>query len=200
MELVEHGGELRNGLGEMVDVEPEHVYPLAKGADLGRVGFDGPSRRVLVTHRRLGEDTRGLEARSPRLWDYLTRHAGAFAARRSKVYERRPPFSMFGIGAYTFSAWKVAVSGLHKEARFRAVGPVDGKPVLFDDTCYFLPVDHPDEADRILGLLDTTMARTLIASIRFHDAKRPITKGLLSRIDLDALGGFCPLATAIGVE
>ncbi len=200
MELVAHDGTLRNGLGEAVDVEPEHVYPLAKGADLGRLDFEGPSRQVIVTHRRLGEETRALETEAPRLWAYLVRHAGAFAARRSKVYDGRPPFAMFGIGAYTFAPFKVAVSGLHKEARFRVVGPVNGRPVLFDDTCYFLPLENRAEAERLLHLLDGPMARGLINSMRFPDAKRPITKGLLSRIDLDAMAGRRLLATAVGVE
>lgn len=198
MELVESDGATRNGLGEVVDVEPDRVYPLVKGSDLGRAAVSRPTRRVLVTQRHLGEDTRDLEATSPRLWAYLVRHAGVFAARRSKVYAGRPPFAMFGIGDYTFAPWKVAVSGLNKRATFRAIGPADGRPVLLDDTCYLLPVENEAEAARVAGLLNGPDARALIAALTFPDAKRPITKAVLSRIDLDALARGRPLATTLG--
>ncbi len=89
MELAREGdtGTLRNRLGEPVDVEPDHVYPLLKGADLAVPAARRPARAVVVTQRRLGEDTRPLEATAPRLWAYLQAHAAAFARRRSSIYE-----------------------------------------------------------------------------------------------------------------
>ncbi len=141
MELTGVDGRWRNGLGEAVDVEPDRVYPLLKGADLARSSH--PAGGVIVTQHRLGEDTNDLAASAPRLWSYLQGNSAAFAARRSKVYEGRPPFAMFGVGDYAFAPHKVAVAGLHKSPRFHAIGPVDGRPVLLDDTCYFLAVQTP---------------------------------------------------------
>lgn len=186
MELIERNGGWINGRGETVDVEPEHVYPLAKGADLARP-LPRPSRGVVVTQHRLGEDTTSLLDRAPRLWAYLKAHADALAARRSKVYEGRQPFAMFGVGDYSFAPHKVAVSGLHKTPRFRAIGPVGGRPVLLDDTSYFLPCDDAHEADRLAARLNGPVARSLLASLCFADAKRPVTKAILQRIDLDRL-------------
>ena len=59
--------------------------------------------------------------------------------RASAVYRNQPRFSIFGVGPYTFCKWKVMVSGFYKSWRFVAVGPVENRPVLCDDTCYFLP-------------------------------------------------------------
>ncbi len=178
----------RNGRGESVDVESEHIYPLLKGADLARPN-DAPGRGVIVTQRRLGEDTNRHASTSPRLWSYLQSHADAFAARRSKVYDGRPPFAMFGVGDYTFAPHKVAVSGLHKAPRFRAIGPVGGRPVLLDDTCYFLPCGSAREARRLAARLNGPVSRSLLASLCFADAKRPVTKAILQRIDVDRLPG-----------
>ena len=186
MELVERDGRWVNGRGETVEVEPDQIYPLLKGTDLARPTHR-PSRGVIVTQHRLGEDTTRLADRAPRLWAYLQGHADAFAARRSKVYEGRPPFAMFGVGDYAFAPHKVAVSGLHKSPKFRAIGPVDGRPVLLDDTCYFLPCDSAREADRLAARLNGPAARKLLASLLFDDAKRPVTKAILQRIDLDRL-------------
>jgi hypothetical protein len=177
----------RNGLGEEVDVEPEFLYPLHKGSDLTRPRTERPCRWVILTQRRLGEPTEDLEPRAPRLWAYLNRHAGRFAARRSSIYRCQPLFAVFGIGPYSFSPWKVAVSGLHRPARFQAVGPVGGRPVLLDDTCYLLACDSAAEAAVLTALCRDPAVPGLIATLGFPGAKRPVTKGLLQRLDLSAI-------------
>ena len=65
----------RNGLGDQVEVEPEFVYPLLKGADLRRAPARRPRCAVIITQTRLGQDTAEIEHRSPQLWRYLQRHA-----------------------------------------------------------------------------------------------------------------------------
>ncbi len=114
---------------------------------------------------------------------------------RSKVYDGRPPFSIFGVGDYAFAPHKVAVAGLHKGSRFRAIGPVGGRPVLLDDTCYFLPCESQREARRIARALNGAAAQSLLKSLCFADAKRPVTKAILSRIDLDQLTARRPVVT-----
>lgn len=188
MELVRADGDgLRNRLGEPVDVEPEFVYPLLKGADLDRSVPDDVRRSVIVTQTRIGDDTRRLEAEAPRLFAYLQAHADAFAKRKSSIYRGQPPFSLFGIGPYSFAPYKVAVSGLHRTPRFRAVGPVGGRPVMLDDTCYFLPCTTAAEAALVSVLLNDTSALGLLTSLIFPGAKRPVTKRILRRLDLKAI-------------
>jgi hypothetical protein len=188
MELARGGdsGTLRNRLGEDVDVEPEYVYPLLKGADL--IGpRRRPGRAVIVTQAKIGQDTRHLEESAPRLWAYLRSHGAAFENRRSSIYRGQPPFAMFGVGPYSFAPYKVAVSGLHKAPAFRAVGPDGGRPVMLDDTGYFLPCRSPEQAAMLSAMLNDPEALGLINALTFRDAKRPITKALLQRIDLSAL-------------
>lgn len=59
------------------------------------------------------------------------------------IYRGKPRFSVFGVGDYTFAPWKVAVSGFYQVPRFVKVGPMGGKPVVFDDT-----VSYPGGATR----------------------------------------------------
>ena len=180
-----NGGGWRNGLGEFVDVEPEWSFPLMKGSDIyaGRE----PSRRVLVTQRSLGEDPGVLHHLAPKLWSYLNDHQEYLAARKSSVYRSRPKFSMFGIGPYTFSPWKVAVCSLWKETRFRVLPPSGGQPVLCDDTSYFLPCDNAEQAAIVAATLHSEPAKNLLKSLVFVDAKRVVTKKLLQRVDLYAI-------------
>ena len=188
MELTRSGDGLdRNKLEEVVDVEGAFVYPLLKATDLAGSRTARPSRSVLVTQRRLGEDTRTLERRAPRLWAYLVAHSGTFERRKSSIYRGRPPFAMFGVGDYSFAPYKVAISGLHKAPRFRLVGPVDGRPTMLDDTCYFLPCRTLEQASLIEETLNGPVALRLIRALAFRDAKRPVTKALLQRVDLKAI-------------
>ena len=185
----EPDGTLRNGLGEAVDVEADHVYPLLKATDLAGAVRPRRGRSVLVPQRRLGEDTRSLEQTSARLWAYLVGHSARFERRKSSIYRGRPPFSLFGVGDYSFAPYKVAISGLHKSPRFRAVGPVNGRPVMIDDTGYFLPCRTPEQAATLASALNGPEAADLLRGLTFPGAKRPITKALLRRIDLPALLG-----------
>ncbi len=180
-------GRLVNGLGESVDVEAGFVYPLLKGADLRRPASDRPRRAAIVTQRRIGEDTSRLECEAPRLWRYLASHAARFDRRRSSIYRGRPTFSLFGVGPYSFAPHKVAVSGLYRSPSFRAIGPRDGQPSVFDDTCYFVACDTAAEAAAVSAVCNDPIAIELLGALSFAGVKRPVTKALLRRLDLRAI-------------
>jgi methylase of polypeptide subunit release factors len=183
-------GQLSNRTGEILDVEQEFVYPLIKGGDLALARESAPAnpeRAVLVTQQRIGEDTMPLAELAPRLWSYLQAHSAAFSKRRSSIYRGQPPFAMFGIGPYSFAPYKVAIGALHKEPRFKALGPRAGQPMILDDTCYFLPCSRAPEAAVLTALCNDPITVAFLRSASFKSAKRPVTKALLQRIDFEAL-------------
>lgn len=175
-----------NQAGEAVDVEDDFVFPLIKAGDV-RLTDERPRRAVIVPHRGLGESMEHLPRTAPRLWNYLQLHREVFDRRKSSIYRGKQPFSIFGVGPYSFAPYKVIVSGLHKTPGFIVVGPRDGKPFVCDDTCYMLPFHSAPEAACVATALNHEIARQFLSSIVFWDAKRPITKALLKRISLDAL-------------
>jgi hypothetical protein len=189
MELSERDGELVNGLGERVAIERDFVYPLRKSSELGQA----PSERrfVLVTQARLGEDTAVIRERAPATWRYLERHAAAFTARKSRIYRGQPPFAMFGVGPYTFAPHKVAISALHKRLLFRALAPVEGRPVVLDDTAYFVPCASSVEAARLERALASPLAHAFLEARIFWDDMRPINKGVLGALSLERLLEAC---------
>ncbi len=178
---------LHNKLGETVCVEAEYVYPLIKSTALFHRRTTQIDRRVIIPQRNIGKDTSNLVEQAPKLWAYLQAHRSAFDARKSSIYRNRAEFSIFGIGDYSFAPYKVAISGLHKTPHFSPVGQFDGRPVMFDDTCYFLPCHSPRQAALLSSLLNHPLCQLFLASVMFKDAKRPITKKLLQRIDLKQL-------------
>ena len=64
---------------------------------------------------------------------------------------------------------------------------MDGKPVVLDDTCYFLPCDSEQQARELTALLNSEPARRFFTAFVFWDSKRPITIDLLQRLDLSKL-------------
>ncbi len=186
MELSHDGDAWKNGLGERVVIEEAFVFPMLKGSDLANGRLE-PRRRVIVPQATLGQDTSGLRTRAPSAWAYLTAHGALLEARKSSIYRGRPAFSIFGVGEYAFAPWKVAISGLYKRLAFEVIGPYGGRPVLFDDTCYFLPFDTEVDARRAARVLASPSAREFFEARIFWDAKRPITKGVLQTLDLARL-------------
>jgi hypothetical protein len=177
---------LQNKLNETVDLEPDLLFPLLKCSDLAN-GRTEAERLVLVPQRRVGDDTSHICKTAPRTWDYLVSHRKLFEARKSSIYANRSPFAVFGIGEYSFAPWKVAISGLHKTPRFVWVGPFHGKPVFFDDACYFLPFQNEDEAKVVTNIRNSEPCLNFISSLLFEDSKRPITVELLQRLNLSAI-------------
>ena len=58
---------------------------------------------------------------------------------------------------------------------------------MLDDTCYFIACNSAEQTAFLTALLNDPLCLELIQSIAFLDAKRPITKKLLQRINLRAL-------------
>lgn len=186
---------LVNGLGEPVDVEPDCLYPLLKSADVAR-GADRARRVLLLPQRRLGEDPATLARTAPRAWAYLDRHRARLDGRKSSIYTGRPPFSVFGVGDYSFAPYKVAIAGLYKRLTFTLVGPVGGRPVLLDDTCYFLAFDDRRAALAAHARLSSDDTRAFFEARIFWDAKRPITQALLRQLALDVSDGDALVRTS----
>lgn len=189
MELRKQEGRYRNGLGETVDLEDEYLYPMLKSSDIANATAAGPRRWMLVTQRTMAEPTHQIQKQAPKTWQYLQNHADLLDRRASSIYRNRPRFAVFGVGDYSFSPWKVAISGFYKRFSFKLVAPVAGKPVVLDDTCYFLSCRSEEEARYIERLLNSETARGFFSAFVFWDAKRPITLDLLRRLDLLALAG-----------
>jgi hypothetical protein len=187
MELHRVGQGLWNGLGEAVNIEPDFVYPMFKGSDLARDGLTPPSRFMIVTQQEPGQDTGQIGRIAPQTWEYLSKHAGMLDGRASSIYRKRPRFSVFGVGPYTFAPWKVAICAMYKRFSFKVVGSYEHKPIVLDDTCYHLPCQTQPEAELLGGILSHDVAKEFFGAFVFWDAKRPITVDILARLDVIAL-------------
>lgn len=187
-ELTKQGkGYYKNGYNEDVFIEEELVFPLYKSSDVGNGELRDKNRYILVTQKKVSEPTDWIEDALPLTWEYLTRHSAQLDKRGSSIYKNKPRFSLFGIGEYTFSPWKVAISGMYKGLNFKKVGPKEGKPSLFDDTVNFVSCSSEDEASFVLSLLKSPEVTDFLESQVFWEDKRPITIELLKKLSIQEL-------------
>ena len=183
MEFTLRGQQYTNRNRESLHLESDFLFPLLKSSDIAN-GKTSPTRYVLVTQRRPSDVTSIIETLAPKTWAYLERHSTVLDNRKSIIYKKRPRFSIFGVGDYTFSPWKVAVSGLYKNCSFQVVGRYRGKPIVLDDTCCFIPCASESEATFVCELLNSDICQRFLRALVFFDAKRPITIDILNRVNL----------------
>jgi hypothetical protein len=191
MELERLNGHYTNVLNEEFTLESDLVYGLLKSSDLKNTVIDQPRKFTIVTQQVIGQETNHIKQISPHTYQYLFAHKEYFDARKSSIYNHKPLFSIFGIGDYSFAPCKVAISGLYKTFHFTLILPFENKPVMLDDTCYFIGFDNVEYAVYALILLNSKETSLFLQSVTFPDAKRTFTKDVLMRIDLFELSKTC---------
>ncbi len=182
MELELVNGNYVNKYKEVVDVEGDLVFPLVKSSLFKSPIIRDFKKFVIVTQQKAKQDTSYIEQKYPHLWSYLSSHNEDFSNRKSIIYKKSGSFSMFGVGEYSFAPYKVGVSGFYKKPLFSLL--TADKPVMTDDTSYFLSFDNYDDAYTVMLLLNSQPVQDYLTSIAFLDSKRPYTVKLLSRVDL----------------
>ena len=173
-----------NGLNEEVKLEDGLVYGILKSSDLKNTVIKQTRKFTIVTQKKVGQDTKYIKSEYPKTYQYLIEHKANFDIRKSSIYNNKPPFSIFGIGDYSFKPFKVSISGLYKTFHFTLVLPQGEKPVMLDDTCYFIGFDKIEFAAYSLILLNSNTTKQFLQSVTFADAKRTFTKDILMRINL----------------
>jgi len=184
MELERQSDYFVNKLGEKVFLENELVYPILKSSDLKSDVIFETRKYTIVPQQKVGQSTSFIQTAFPLTYHYLHEHKNYFESRKSTIYRNKPPFSIFGVGAYSFQPYKIAISGLYKNAHFCLILPKEKKTILVDDTCYMLGFDNLDFAIYTLILLNSELTQQFLQSITFSDSKRMFTKEILKRIDL----------------
>ena len=182
MELSLTGGKLIDKQNAIVDIERDLVFPLVKSSAFKQPILTSFTKFVIITQTKPKQDTKYIRSLYPHTWEYLNRNMDYFDKRKSVIYRNSVPFAMFGIGDYSFSPYKVGLSEFYKKPQFCLLHST--KPVMTDDTAYFLSFKDYDIAYAMMLLLNSKTVQQFLMSIAFLDNKRPYTVKLLSCLDL----------------
>ena len=151
-------------------IEPDLVYSHLLGRDLKK--WDArPSAHVILaqdpeTRRGVAEET--MKARYSKTLEYLRGFEPQLRARAAfKQYfdpKKHPFWSMFNVGAYTLSRWRVGWRMMGAKMR-AAVLPFEGeKPVLPHNTHAFVACESEDEAHFLCAMLNSSLVNFLVRS------------------------------------
>ncbi|MFI5420936.1 MAG: hypothetical protein ACHQ1H_08210, partial [Nitrososphaerales archaeon] len=183
MVLHQENGSFVNDQNETAKLEDGLLYPFLKGSDLRRPIAPDSGARTIVTMKSIPDQTDYIENEYPQTWAYLELHSKDLDGRKSKIYSKMARFSIFGVGAYSFRPYKIAICSMYLEPKFSLVLPVYNKPVMLDDISYFLSFDSLNEALFTWLLLNTKDVSEFLSSVVFENSKRLYTKELLMRIN-----------------
>ncbi len=185
MELNSDGMCYSNKIGDKITIEGDLIYGLIKSSDLKGDKIENPRKFTIITQSKIGQETKYISEKYPLTYKYLESKRTFFEKRKSSIYKNKPSFSIFGIGNYSFAKYKVAISGLYKSTFFTLVPPYNSKPLMLDDTCYFIGFSNLRFAQIAQVILNSNKVQKFIKSIVFSDAKRSINKEILMRIDIN---------------
>jgi len=196
MELEQVNDHFKNNIGEVVTLENDLIYGLLKSSDLKKDKVNNYRKLTIITQRKVGQATSYIKKNYPLTYNYLISHKDIFDKRKSSIYKNKPEFSIFGIGEYSFTPYKVAISGLYKSTHFTLVTPRENKPIMLDDTCYFIGFEDLKIAEIVHYLLNSELVQKFLKSIIFSDSKRSVNKDILMRIDFAKAFEYADFAKA----
>jgi hypothetical protein len=183
-----NAGRIKAPQIEWSPVEPELLYPLIKGRDIHRWTVSIRDSVIFVPHTpQTGmhaiQET-PLRKSYSQTWKLITDPEVRKILTNRKALLRwggtggHEWYSLFEIGPYTFSPFKVAYRGEVATDLSAAVVTTYNHPVLGekliipDQTIHFIPLSDEDEAYYICGILNSVFVRLLY---RCFDYKHPST-------------------------
>jgi hypothetical protein len=161
-------------------IEPDLVYPLVRGRDVKKWFVDFEDRYIILPHdpktaKPLSEMT--IKTQFPNTYNYFNRFKRDLETRSiHKLWGKSNPFyTVYDIGVYTFAPYKVvwkriagAITGKAISFACAVITPINGKPVIVDDSTILVNTDDINEAYYLAGILNSLPCRTIIASYSYE--------------------------------
>ncbi|GGJ08583.1 hypothetical protein GCM10008995_18030 [Halobellus salinus] len=173
---------------QLAELEHDHVYPYINSRHVVKYGLFGHDLH-LVPMRKVNRDNEAELARDcPKTHEYLRSNKQALDGRSSAWLEEGPFYNVFGLGAYTWSDYKVVWCRLGFKPHFAVVSTVDDEDlgettVVPGDHFMFIPTDDAYEAHFLTALLNSSVYQKSIEGMA-SDGKASLSKALISRLAL----------------
>lgn len=181
-----------------IELEPDFFHPALLGRDV-QAWKAVPSAWILMVQdpcRRRGVEESSLAQRAPRCLQYLRsheallRHRAAFRRYFTRlqadgsIVETGPFYSMFNVGGYTMSPWKVVWNRMGHQMAAAVVGSFEGRLVLPQETHAFIGVENEREAYYLAALFNSRPVQESLESFACVGAKSFATPGIIHRLRL----------------
>jgi len=151
-------------------IEPDLLYPLLRGQDVQKwhaepsLGIVFPQDPIRPSKAYAENDVKND---FPKTYAYLRQFEGQLRQRSGykKFFDpnKDPFYSMYNVGTYTLSAFKVLWREVSNDLRATVVIPhSDNKPVIPDHTLVAISVERAEEAHYLCALLNSSPANFVV--------------------------------------
>ncbi|MEI8333060.1 MAG: N-6 DNA methylase [Chloroflexota bacterium] len=150
-------------------IEPDLVYPLLRGRDVAPWRAT-PSASILLVQdpdTRTGIPEGTLAGLNPLTYAYLERFEDQLRDRAAfrKYFGGSDPFySMYNIGPYTVSRWKVVWREQAAAMTAAVIGQHEGRTIIPDHKLMLVPVGSEDEAHFLCAALNSPTSAAIVAA------------------------------------
>ncbi len=185
-------------------VEKELIYPLARGRDLENYRIS-PSSYILLPHSADGKPIVPdiMKNDYPKAYIYFNKLKKYLSSRSIyKLLGKKYPFySVFDIGAYSFTPVKVAWQYISGEISGKArlnVGLIKtdrNRVIIPNEKLMFIPLQDINEAFYVLGVLNSSISKLIVAS---YSIESHISTDILTKINIHKFDSKDPLHQEIG--
>jgi len=179
------GGEKKRVRQVEARVEADLVYPLIRGEDVDRWYVDYKDRYIILPSDAKGNSISPsvMRTRYPKAYNYFTQFLNDLVNRGGEPYKSKlkpyrdlpleeaeklaPPFYWVFNAGPSLAPYKVVWKEITGSFACAVVKPIDEKPVVPDHKLMLVEAESPDEAYYIAGVLNSIIARSIIASYTF---------------------------------
>lgn len=151
-------------------IEPDLLYPLLRGQDVQRWHAE-PSLQIILAQNpdtRMGWDEDQMKETLPKTYSYLKRFEEQLKKRSGyKKYfdpDKAPFYSMYNVGQYTLSPYKVVWREQASFLTSAVVGSQNNKAVIPDHKLMLTPCGSENEAHYLCACLSSSIAQFTVKS------------------------------------
>jgi hypothetical protein len=174
-------------------VEPDLVYPLVRGRDVKKWCIEFKDRYIILPVKQNGETIPHLEMKTkyPSTYDYFHNFLDELVKRSGEPYKTKlkpyrksplqiaekkaPPFYWVFNAKPSLAPYKVvwkriagAITGKAVSFACVVITPINGKPVIVDDSTILVNTNDINESYYLAGFLNSLLSRTIIASYSYE--------------------------------
>lgn len=154
-------------------LEKQHIYPLLRGKDVKKWKYN-PEYCIILPYTKEGKVIAKDELLStcPNMFDYfyLDRHGFIPVLKERATYkkfilrqdEHAPEYSLYNIGKYTFSPYKVIWKALSKGVAAVTISNDDNRMLIPDHNLLMVPLENESEAYYLTGVLNADIVSRFV--------------------------------------
>jgi hypothetical protein len=169
IENLHDAGKIKVRKAPPTALEPDLIYPLIRGRDIGRWEAE-PSGHILLAQdpvTRTGMPERAMRIALPKTYGYLAGFEKELRQRSGfrKYYRPTDPFySMHNVGPYTLARWKTMWRDMGSRIQVAVVGDPEARPVCPEHHVMAVAFDEPQAAHYLCAALNSAPAECVVVN------------------------------------